>query len=359
MRRREVFALSALATPAIASAQGWPSRLVRVVVPFGPGGGTDIIVRLIQPQLTERLGQPVVIENRPGGGGTIGTNIVAQAPADGHTLLAMDSSVSVNPFLHARLPFDTERDLQPVAMLATAPVILVAHPSFPPNTVEELLAFCHASPGRVNFASGGNGASTHLAGEMLRMVGGIEIVHVPFNGTAPGVAAVLAGQTEIMFAGVSSTRQQIEAGRLKGLAITGTARSAALPNVPTFAEAGLPAVSAETVWGLWAPAATPPSVGERVAREAAAVVAMPEINARAVELGFVPVGSTPAGPRDLGAHRAAVGGAGRIGNGRRCPDRGRGWRHRQLRPAGLRAGGLGRGHRGPYQPVDKMPLPNG
>jgi tripartite-type tricarboxylate transporter receptor subunit TctC len=295
MRRRELLALSA-ALPATAAAQpAWaPARPVRVIVPFGPGGGTDIIVRLIQTPLSERLGQPLVIENRPGGGGTIGTNLVAQAPGDGPTLLAMDSSISVNPFLHARLPFDTERDLQPVAMLATAPVILVAHPSFAPSTVAELLAFCRANPGRVNFASGGNGASTHLAGEMLKMVGSIDIVHVPFNGTAPGVAAVLGGQTEIMFAGISSTRQQIETGRLKGIAVTGSARSPALPNVPTFAEAGLPAMNAETVWGLWAPAATPPAVAERVAREVQAILAQPEIASRAAELGFVPAASTPA-----------------------------------------------------------------
>lgn len=296
MRRRQLFRLApaAAVAPSIAAAQAWPARPVRIVVPVPPGGGTDIIMRLIQPQLAERLGQSVVIENRPGGGSTIGTGAVAAAAPDGHTLLMIDSAISVNPFLYARLPFDTERDLQPISLVATAPVILVAHPSFPPNTVEEMLAYARANPGRVNFASGGNGASTHLAGEMLRTVGGgLDIVHIPFSGTGPGVTAVLAGQTQIMFAGISSTRQHIEAGRLKGLAVTGTPRSPALPSVPTFAEAGLPGMTAETVWGLWAPAATPPAVGERLSREIAAILAQPEINARAVELGFVPVGSTP------------------------------------------------------------------
>ncbi|MCX7371311.1 MAG: tripartite tricarboxylate transporter substrate-binding protein [Alphaproteobacteria bacterium] len=293
MQRRDALALAALFPTAALAQAPWPQRPVRVIVPFGAGGGTDIIMRLIQPQLAERLGQPVVIENRPGGGGTIGSHAAVQA-TDGHSLLAMDSSISVNPFLHARLPFDTERDLQTLAMLATAPVILCAHPSFAPNSVAELLAFARAQPGRVNYASGGNGASTHLAGEMLRMVGGIDIVHVPFNGTAPGVAALLAGQVQIMFAGISSTRQHIETGRLKGIAVTGDARSPALPAVPTFAEAGLPAMNAETVWGLWAPAALPATVGERVAREGGAILAMPEIAARAVELGFVPAAGSAA-----------------------------------------------------------------
>jgi tripartite-type tricarboxylate transporter receptor subunit TctC len=294
MRRRAVPLLALAAVPARVRAQTWPARAVRIIVPVPPGGGTDIISRLVQPLLAERLGQSVVIENRPGGGSTIGTNVVATAAPDGHTLLMIDSAISVNPFLYARLPFDTERDLQPISMLATAPVILVAHPSFPPNSVAELLAYARTNPGQVNFASGGNGASTHLAGEMLRMVGGIDIVHVPFSGTGPGVTAVLGGQTQIMFAGISSTRQHIETGRLKGLAVTGPARSPALPNVPTFIEVGLPGMSAETVWGLWAPAATPPAIGERLSRELAAILARPEITARAIELGFVPVGSTPA-----------------------------------------------------------------
>ena len=295
MRRRHLV-LSPLATalPASAWGQAYPTKPIRVIVPVPPGGGTDIIARLVQPGLQERLGQPVLIENRPGGGSTIGTNLVAQAPADGHTLLMIDSAIAVNPFLYARLPFDTERDLQPVSLLATAPVILVAHPSFPPRTVKEVLDYARAHPGAVNFASGGNGASTHLAGEMLRSVAKVDIVHVPYSGTAPGVTAVLGGQTQIMFAGISSTRQYVEGGQLRAIAITGNQRSPALPNVPTFAEAGLPEMNAETIWGLWAPAATPPVIGERLARETAAVLALPDIRAKAADLGFVPAGTTPA-----------------------------------------------------------------
>ena len=298
MRRRHALlaplAALPLAAPGIARAQAYPTKPVRIIVPVPPGGGTDIITRLVQPGLQERLGQPVLVENRPGGGSTIGTNAVAQSPPDGHALLMIDSAIAVNPFLYARLPFDTVRDLQPVSLLATAPVILVTHPSFPPRTVRELLDYARARPGTVNFASGGNGASTHLAGEMLRSVAGIDIVHVPYSGTGPGVTALLGAQTQMMFAGISSTRQYVEGGQLRALAVTGGQRSPALPDVPTFAEAGLPEMSAETIWGLWAPAGTPPAVGERLSREVAAILALPEIRAKAVDLGFVLAGSTPA-----------------------------------------------------------------
>jgi tripartite-type tricarboxylate transporter receptor subunit TctC len=277
-----------------AAAQAWPSRPIRVILPVPPGGGTDIIGRIVAPHLQERLGQPVIMENRAGGGMTIGTNLVAKAEPDGHTMLLIDTAIAVNPFLYASLPYDTARDLQPVSLVATAPVILVAAANFAPNTVAELLAYARANPGAVNFASGGNGTSTHLSGELLRHVGKIDIVHVPFQGTGPGVTAVLGGQTQIMFAGISSTRQHVEAGRLKALAVTGDERSPSMPNVPTFREAGLPEMNAETMWGFWVPAATPPAVGARFATELAAVMALPEVRQRVIDLGFAPRGSTPA-----------------------------------------------------------------
>lgn len=296
MRRRTLpLALAGtIAAPAVLRAQAWPARSIRIVVPVPPGGGTDIISRLLQPQLQERLGQNVVVENRPGGGSTIGTGIVASSAPDGYNLLAIDSAIAVNPFLYTRLPFDTQRDLQPVSLLATAPVILVTHPSFPPKTLADVLAYLRAHPGQVNFASGGNGASTHLSGEMLRMVANVDIVHVPFPGTGPGVTALLSGTVQMMFAGISSTRQHVETGRLNAIAVTGASRAPALPNVPTFAESGLPGMSAETIWGFWAPAGTPPEIGERLAREVKEILAIPAIRDRAIDLGFVPVGSTPA-----------------------------------------------------------------
>ncbi len=277
-----------------ARAQAWPSRPIRVIVPVPPGGGTDIMSRIIAPILSERLGQPVVIENRAGGGMTIGTNMVAKAEPDGYTMLMIDTAIAVNPFLYRNLPYDTARDLQPVTLVATAPVILVASPGFAPSTVAELLAYARANPGTVNFASGGNGTSTHLSGELLRHVGKIDIVHVPFQGTGPGVTALLGGQTQVMFAGISSTRQHVESGRLKALAVTGSERSPSMPAVPTFVEAGLPEMDAETMWGFWVPAATPAAIGERFAREVAAVLAMPAVRERVIGLGFVPRGSTPA-----------------------------------------------------------------
>ncbi len=301
MQRRQLgaaaamLALGTLARPALA--QDWPSRPIRVVLPVPPGGGTDILGRILAPHLQARLGQPVLIENRPGGGSTIGTNLVAKAEPDGYTMLLIDSAIAVNPSLYRTLPYDTQRELQPVALAATAPVILVGAPSFAPNTVAELLAYARAHPGEVNFASGGNGTSTHLSGELLRHVGGINIVHVPFQGSGPGVTAVLGGQTQIMFSGISSTRQHVEAGRLKGFAVTGDSRSASMPNIPTFAEAGLPEMNAETIWGFWLPAGAPGAMAERFARELSAVLAMPEVRARVEALGYVPRGSTPAAYR--------------------------------------------------------------
>lgn len=290
-------ALALGARPRAGAAQQWPGRPIRVVLPVPPGGGTDILGRIVQPHLQERLGQPVLIENRAGGGMTIGTNTVAKAEPDGHTMLMIDTAIAVNPHLYRSLPYDTQRDLQPVALAATAPVILVTAPNFPPSTVAELLAHARANPGRVNFASGGNGTSTHLSGELLRHVGGIDIVHVPFQGTGPGVAALLGGHTQMMFAGISSTREHVEAGRLKAIAVTGEARSASMPTVPTFAEAGLSEMDAETIWGFWLPAGTPAPIGERFARELTAVLAMPSVRERVEALGFVPRGGTPAAYR--------------------------------------------------------------
>lgn len=285
-------ALGTLATPAVA--QDWPARPIRVILPVPPGGGTDILGRIVAPHLQQRLGQPVLIENRPGGGMTIGTNVVAKADPDGYTMLLIDSAIAVNPSLYRTLPYDTQRELQPVALAATAPVILVAAPNFAPGTVAELLAYARANPGKINFASGGNGTSTHLSGELLRHVGNIDIVHVPFQGTGPGVTALLGGQTQIMFAGISSTRQHVEAGRLKGIAVTGEARSPSMPNIPTFAEAGLPQMDAETMWGFWLPAGAPTAIADRFSRELAEVLKMPEVKARVESLGYVARGSTPA-----------------------------------------------------------------
>ncbi|MEO5784375.1 MAG: tripartite tricarboxylate transporter substrate binding protein, partial [Casimicrobiaceae bacterium] len=278
---------------AAAQAQSYPNRPVRLIVPFAPGGGTDILMRILAPKLSEALGQPIVIDNRPGASSIIGTELVAKAPADGYTLLAVDTSYSVNPSLHAKLPYDSVKDLAPVIHLASAPVILVVHPSVPAKSVKELVALGKAKPGSLAYASGGNGASTHLAGELLKMVAGIDAVHVPYKGTGPAIADVVAGQVQMNFAGISSARQFVESGRLRAIAVTGDKRNPAMPDVPTFAESGYPGVDAGTNWGLFAPAGTPPEVVARLNTELNRVLQMPEVKSRVADLGYDVGGGTP------------------------------------------------------------------
>ncbi len=275
-----------------ASAQDYPSRPVRVIVPFAPGGGTDILVRILAPRLSASFGQQIVVENRPGASSIIGTDLVVKSPPDGYTLLAVDTSFTVNPSLQAKMPYDSLKDLAPVIHLAAAPVILVIHPSVPAKSVKELVALAKAKPGGLAYASGGNGASTHLAGELFKMVAGVDIVHVPYKGTGPAIADVVAGQVQMNFAGISSARQHVESGRLRAIAVTGDKRNPALPDVPTFAESGLP-VDAGTHWGLLAPAGTPAAVIAKVNAETDRALRLAEVKARIAELGFDAAGGSP------------------------------------------------------------------
>ena len=294
IRRRHLLAAATIAAsmagPALA--QGFPDRPVRVIVPFGPGGGTDNLVRLIEPHVRNALGQPIVIENRAGAGGTIGSEMVARAPTDGYTMLIVDSSFAINPSLFPRLPYDSAKDFVPVSLLATGPVILLAHPSLPVNTLQELVAMAKAQPGALNYASGGNGASTHLAGELLKMVAGIDLVHVPYRGTGPATIDVVAGHVKLMFNGISAARPHVDAGRLRALAVTGDQRAAALPNVPTFAEAGLPGVTASTYWGALVPAGTPDAAVTKLSEALRAGVRHADVQERLTGLGFAPIGGS-------------------------------------------------------------------
>ena len=274
-------------------AQTYPAKTVRVIVPFAPGGGTDILTRTIAPKLSETLGQQLVIDNRAGGGSTIGSEMVSKAVADGYTLLMVDTSFTTNPSLYRKLPYDSARDFAPVSLMAAAPVILIVHPSVPVRTVKEFVALAKARPGQLNFASGGPGSSTHLGGELLKLVAGIDLVHIPYKGTGPAVADVLGGQVVMMFAGISSIKQHVAVGRLRAIAVTGDRRSPAMPEVPTFVESGLTGVDSGTYWGCLAPAATPKDVINKVSATMATVLKLPEIQPRLVDLGFDPIGGSP------------------------------------------------------------------
>ncbi|MCC7283614.1 MAG: tripartite tricarboxylate transporter substrate binding protein, partial [Acetobacteraceae bacterium] len=250
-RRRVLVAMAATAAAGDAGAQpGFPSRAVRVVVPFGAGGGTDNLIRLLEPHVARSLGQPLVIENRPGAGGIVGTEMVARSEPDGYTLVALDSTFCINPGLFPSLPYDSARDLAPVTILARAPVVLLAHPSLPVRTLPELIALARAKPGELAYASGGNGAPTHLAGEMLKAEANIQITHIPYRGTGPAMNDIVAGHVPLGVNGLSASRPHILDGRVRALAVTGDRRAAAFPDVPTFAELGLPGVDMYTHWGV-------------------------------------------------------------------------------------------------------------
>ena len=274
-------------------AQNYPARAVRVIVPFAPGGGTDILIRTITPKLGEALGQQLVIDNRAGGGSTIGSEMASKAVADGYTLLAVDTSFTTNPSLYSKLPYDSVRDFAPVSLLAAAPVILIVHPSVPVKTVKEFVALAKAKPSQLNFASGGPGSSTHLGGELLKLVAKIDLVHIPYKGTGPAVADVLGGQVVMMFAGISSVKQHVAVNRLRAIAVTGEKRSPAMPEVPTFIESGLIGVDSGTYWGCLAPAATPKDIVNKVSSAMATVLKLPDIQQRLIDLGFDPIGGTP------------------------------------------------------------------
>src|SRR4051812_43110666 len=295
-------ASACVVSTATVSAQQYPAKPIRIVVPFAPGGGTDILTRVMLPRLTEAVKQQIIVDNRPGAGSQIGTDLVAKAPADGYSLLMVDTAFMTNPSLYSKLPYDSVRDFAPVSLCASAPVILIVHPSVPARTVKELVALARAHPGALNFASGGPGSSTHLGVELLKYVAKVDLVHIPYKGTGPAVADVLGGQVTMMFAGISSVKQHVEAGRLRAIAVTGDKRSPAMPKVPTFGEAGLRAVDASSYWGALAPARTPADIVTRLSTAMSQVLKAPDVRDKLVELGFEPIGG---GPSDFATLLAA------------------------------------------------------
>ena len=295
LNRRQV--LSGLALAALtrsAWAQDYPQRPVRVIVPYAPGGASDILARLIQPHLDRTFGQSFVVDNRGGGASQVGTQAIATAAPDGYTIGVIDSAFVINPGLFAgKLPYDTKKDFAAVSLLAMSPLVLVVHPSVPANSAQDLVALARRKPGEVTFASAGLGTAIHLAGEQFRQVAGIEINHIPYRGGGPSVIDLLAGKVNFTFSTIPAILEHIRGGRVRALGITG-ARSAHLPDVPTMAESGLAGVDSAPLFGMVAPAAVPPAIVARLTEAAAGAVKSDALNARLTEIGYLPVGSTPA-----------------------------------------------------------------
>ena len=292
---KPVIILSAALFPCAASAAAddYPTRPIRLIVPFAPGGSADNLARTIQPGLGETLGQSLVIDNRPGASSIIGTDLTAKAAPDGYTLLLITTTHTVNPALMPKLPFDALKDFAPVSLVVSQPNILVVHPSVPAKTVKELVALAKAKPNTLNFASGGNGSSPHLSGELLKLVTGIQITHVPYKGSGPGITDLLGGHVQLMFAGPLGVEQHIKGGRLRALAVADARRSVVLPDVPTMAEGGVPGVETGTWYGMLAPARTPPALIDTVYRAIAKVLQLPDLKARLLAQGVDIVASPP------------------------------------------------------------------
>jgi tripartite-type tricarboxylate transporter receptor subunit TctC len=276
-----------------AAAQTYPVRPVRIVVPFPPGGGTDILARLIGQKLTESLGQQVIVDNRPGAGGKAGTEIALRAAPDGHTLLMVSASYAVNAAIY-RLDFEPVKDLAPVVQMASVPFVLVANPSLPAGNMKELIALAKAKPGQLNYASTGNGSSPHLAGELLAMMTGTKMVHVPYKGGGPAMVDLLSGQVQLLFNTVVQSLPHIKAGKLKPIAVGSLKRSSALPQVMTIDESGVPGYDVSNWFGLLAPGQTPQSIMGRINRDVVQHLRAADFRSRLATEGAEPVGGTSA-----------------------------------------------------------------
>lgn len=278
--------------PALAQADRYPSKTVRLIVGQSPGGATDIVARLTAQKLSENVRQSVIVENRTGAAGSIGANFVAKSAPDGYTLLVISSSYAINPSLYQNLPFDPVKDLAPVSLIAEAPFLLVVHPSLPAHSVRELIALAKAKPNQLNFASGGNGSSGHLAGELFKYLAGIQLVHVPYKGAGPALVDVMTGQVHMTFGSVLSSLQHVRSGRLRALGVTSARRSSALPELPTVAEAGVKGYRRTTWYGLLAPAATAPGLITRISDEIRKAVNSEDMKKRILTDGAEPEGSS-------------------------------------------------------------------
>ena len=292
MITRTVFAIAAMLAGATAFAQNYPTRAVRLVVPYVPGGGTDFTARVIAPRLSEALGQQVVVENRPGGGTNIGSDLVAKAASDGYTLLMAGAANAINMSLYAKLPYDTLRDFAPVSLSVKGANVLLVHPSLPVKNLKELLALARAQPGKLNYASSGIGSANHMAGELLKLVAKVNIAHVPYKGNAPALTDLIGGHVEILISGVPAVIGQIKNGRVRAIAIASLKRFPALPDTPTIDESGLKGFEATTWFGVVAPAKTSRDIVTRLNAELARIVAAPDVRERFIGEGVEPIGGS-------------------------------------------------------------------
>jgi len=301
IRRRSLvaFAAAALAARSLRAQGAWPSRTVRVVVPFAPGGTTDILARALAPELAKAFGQGVIVDNRAGAGGNLGADLVAKSPPDGYTLvMGTVGTQAINPSLYPKMPYDAAKDFAPVTLVAGVPNVLVMNPAKAKaagiSDVRSLIAYARANPGKLNMASSGNGTSIHLAGELFKSMTGTYMVHFPYKGSGPALLDLVGGTMDLMFDNLPSALPHVKAGKLVALAVTSSARSAALPAVPTVAEAGVKGFEATSWFGLLAPAGTPADIVQRIQQESAKALASPALRERLLSQGAIPGGMPPA-----------------------------------------------------------------
>jgi tripartite-type tricarboxylate transporter receptor subunit TctC len=277
----------------VVSAQSYPSKAIRIIVPYAPGGSTDVVFRILAPRLTEILGQSVVVENRPGGSSTIGLDIAAKSPPDGYTLGTPNITFGANPSLMKKMPFDTENDFAPVSLISIVTLVLSVHPSVPAHTVKELIALAKSKPGSLNYGSAGNASANHLATERFNYMAGIKMTHIPYKGGGPAVVSLVAGETAVLMATIPSSFQHFQTGKLVALGVSSLKRNIALPNVPSIAEAAIPGFEAIEWNGIVVPAGTPAAVIKRLHDAFAKALSIPEVKERIVGLGADPVGNSP------------------------------------------------------------------
>jgi tripartite-type tricarboxylate transporter receptor subunit TctC len=276
-----------------ALAQSWPSKPIRYVVPFPPAGATDITARIMADKISGPLGQPVVVENRPGAAGNVGSEFVAKSAPDGYTILQLTVAQSISATLYAKLNYDLEKDLAPAAMVALVPNVMIVHPSVPANSVAEFIALAKAKPGKINFASSGSGTSIHMSAEMFKMLTGVNIVHIPYKGSGPALADLIGGQVDVMFDNLTSSIGHIRSGRLRALAITSATRYPELPELPTMQEAGVPGYEATAWFGIVVPKGTPRDVIARINGEVNKALAQPDVKEKLAQQGALARAWTP------------------------------------------------------------------